>query len=347
MKRGTPEKQNQPSNSFILEALSSDSFLMVNKKLLSAFGPNNAIFISNLLDQLKFFVKKGIIDSYDSWFYLTHSQQLSQTNIRNESTLRRCKKEFKELGVLKTKMQGQPAKEVYRIDIALLWNIINPALMKSIGLDLTKSTGLYIGNKENNKEKIYKKEKEYLPIDFAELLPQGWLENKIFQTAVETFFAHRKALGKPLTARAGKIIINKFILHKSSIEEVVAALNQCVEYNWIGVFPSEGKPNRSVTTRHRQQLLNWYISTCQKPSDAKLKRLRDSDKLYKNRQAERWSMIPSPKKLVTEYEAWLKEQSWIDVPGPALFKPTNTIFQGFLRKYQKDLGIDLITGKNI
>lgn len=97
----------------------------------------------------------------------------------------------------------------------------------------------------------------------------------------------------------------------------------------------------------KQQLMDWYLAKRQKPDDKELKRLSDSDKDYENSQARRWRCAPSAKKLVKEYEEWLKKQDWINSPGPTLFKPTNQIFKNFLAQYQKDLGVDFITGRNI
>ena len=99
----------------------------------------------------------------------------------------------------------------------------------------------------------------------------------------------------------------------------------------------------------KQQLMNWYEATQQRPSDKELRCLRDSEMPHENHQAQRWSQVPSAKKLVREYEAWLDEdeQNWIEMRGAGLFKPTGKIFQSFLAQYQKDLGVDFITGRNI
>ena len=44
--------------SVALELLSSDSYLVVNKKLIKEFGPNTALFVSNLIDKYKYFQDK-------------------------------------------------------------------------------------------------------------------------------------------------------------------------------------------------------------------------------------------------------------------------------------------------
>ncbi len=99
----------------------------------------------------------------------------------------------------------------------------------------------------------------------------------------------------------------------------------------------------------KQQLISWYETTQQRPSNEELNRLWGSKLSHENNQAQRWDQVPSAEKLVREYEAWLNksEQNWIEVKGNNLFRPTGKIFQSFLTQYQKDLGVDFITGRNI
>ena len=60
------------SKSFALEILSSESYLVVNKKLIKQFGPDTAIFLSNLIDKYKYFQDKQIL--IEDGFYITHKK---------------------------------------------------------------------------------------------------------------------------------------------------------------------------------------------------------------------------------------------------------------------------------
>lgn len=111
MKRLISASSNYWNNNKIsADLFSSDSFLVLNKKLLKRYGPERAVFITNLFDKLQYF------KSPDGWFYHTHQHQIAETGLI-ENTIRRFKKELCDDGILETKFKGIPAKEYYRIDI--------------------------------------------------------------------------------------------------------------------------------------------------------------------------------------------------------------------------------------
>ena len=95
------------NNQQAFQLFSSDSYLTVNKSLLRAYGPEPAIFISNLIDKYILF--------YD-WFPQSHEELINETGI-NEKSIRKCKAKFKRLGILETKTIGTPAQEWYKINL--------------------------------------------------------------------------------------------------------------------------------------------------------------------------------------------------------------------------------------
>ena len=148
-------KTNQEKQQLALEVLSSESFLSVNKKLLSHFGPNLTIYIGNLVDKLKYFSSKGKLGE-DGSFFLTYNDQMVQTGM-SEYQLRKCKNKLKTMGVLSTQMRGIPPKEFYILDIErlvdeFLMNI--PLVFKGISPKKLKELGFK--NFRNNKETEYK-----------------------------------------------------------------------------------------------------------------------------------------------------------------------------------------------
>jgi hypothetical protein len=96
------------------ETFSKTSFLEINKNLLSNFGPKKAVFIANLIDKLIYPEQKD--ENFPDWFLQPHKNQQRETGIK-ECEIRKCKKYFIELGILKTKMAGMPAREWYFIDL--------------------------------------------------------------------------------------------------------------------------------------------------------------------------------------------------------------------------------------
>jgi hypothetical protein len=141
-----------------LEILSSEAYLVLNKKLLQHYGPDVSVFLSNLIDKYKYFRGKG--DLLDGrWFYLIHVQQIEQTGLTIEK-IRTCKKILKEDNILQTKRKGIPSKEYYSLDFDHLMEIIpliaspRDSLQQAIGLDQQ----LYNNNKVNNNKKLLRAE---------------------------------------------------------------------------------------------------------------------------------------------------------------------------------------------
>ena len=107
------------SNDQALELFSSDSFLVVNKRLLSYYGPEVSVFLSNLVDKFKYFQQRNLLEDGE-WFYLIHAHQIQQTGL-TETKLRRCKETLRKDGIIETRMGGKPAKEKYKL---ILYNLL-------------------------------------------------------------------------------------------------------------------------------------------------------------------------------------------------------------------------------
>lgn len=161
-----------------------DAFLKVNKGLLRRFGPEVAVFISNLIDKYKYFTD-NFTDNLmvnDGWFFLIHSQQIEQTGLTIRK-LHRCKRTAILNKWIKTKWIGSPAKEWYKINLELLdtqsaMTKCNSSTIYESGSNdktsqqaMTKRNGLPLQNamahiketkkgnyEKDNKEEIFKEE---------------------------------------------------------------------------------------------------------------------------------------------------------------------------------------------
>jgi hypothetical protein len=116
------ERTRYPSEQIAQEVYASSAYLVINKRLLIHYGPNIAIFLSNLIDKHRYFKEHGQAKE-DGWFYLVHEQQMEQTGL-SLARIQNYKKVLKEDGVLETCLQGTPAKEWYRIDYNRLSAIV-------------------------------------------------------------------------------------------------------------------------------------------------------------------------------------------------------------------------------
>ena len=142
-----------------LELFRSDSFLVVNKTLLKQIGIMQSIFLANLMDKFHYWKDRGLLQE-DGSFFITHEDQYEQTGL-SEYQIRKCKKAMADIGVLKTKMKGVPAKEYYILDFKRLIDLfLSNELGKNTDPDVEEEEGktfnLQKGYTSNLQKGIYK-----------------------------------------------------------------------------------------------------------------------------------------------------------------------------------------------
>ena len=117
------------SEDALLSVLSSEPHLRLYKPLLKLYGPEAAVFLSNLIDKYCYFKSKELLEE-DDWFFLTYEQQTEQTGM-SSYVLRRCKSTLQEAGILKSRKQGMPRKEWYYIDASRIAEILDDHSLKN------------------------------------------------------------------------------------------------------------------------------------------------------------------------------------------------------------------------
>ena len=358
MNRTRSEKQHHPyDDSLMLQSLSNDAYLTVNKRLLQTFGPDAAIFLGNLIDKLRYFLTNRM--TQDGWFYLTHEQQLGQTGISGIKTLQRIKKIFKDADILHTEMRGQPAKEYYHIDVkALSASLGFPDLSQRGGLDLSQRGGLY--KDKENKEKENKEKRSNVLTElhrkFLERFPDHWKNDRKFTDALYLFCKSRVQLKKKPTDVAMDLTAQNLIKYRIGV--AVSALNSSVANGWTGVFPE------SVRQTDRQGLSSddiiagidiadkeTFTRRCFNPAfdamDKAYKNQRDAasfahnlslmvewhlennDKFINNL-PDKGQLYRTPTLFIERYIEWLSHEDWIKGGlSPGMFKPDGKMFGRF------------------
>lgn len=163
----TKQTSNTEKQILAMETFSSDSFLAVNKRLLSHFGPNITVFLSNLIDKYKYFKGREKLEE-DGSFFLRYKDQIEHTGM-SEYELRNCKKKLKKYGILETYTKGIPAKEFYHINFdVLVEEFLRSIPLNFQGLDLKNFKGNGSGNLRDIKETEYK-ETEYKETGYKSL----------------------------------------------------------------------------------------------------------------------------------------------------------------------------------
>ncbi len=157
MKRTKDNKPEMDSTkrALLLEAFSSTGYFVLNKNLIKIFGLQLAVYITNLMDKLQYFMQNDILEE-DGSFFLTIDDQEEHTGLSTRQ-IRSCKSKLKELDILHTELRGAPPKEFYLIDFNKLEKVIaNSNPDNSLVLRVTKCKGKRLKNCTNIKENKYK-----------------------------------------------------------------------------------------------------------------------------------------------------------------------------------------------
>ena len=97
----------------ITDLLSTDGFIIYNKKLARTIGTNPAILLGYLCSEYNFYFSNGQLDN--EMFFCTREKIKYNTGL-TETEQRTATKKLKELGIIETELKGMPSKTYYKIN---------------------------------------------------------------------------------------------------------------------------------------------------------------------------------------------------------------------------------------
>lgn len=97
----------------ITDLLSTDGFIIYNKKLARTIGTNPAILLGYLCSEYNFYSSNGQLDN--EMFFCTREKIKYNTGL-TETEQRTATKKLKELGIIETELKGMPSKTYYKIN---------------------------------------------------------------------------------------------------------------------------------------------------------------------------------------------------------------------------------------
>ena len=109
------EKEDQKeleAEAFCENTLRTGANLIINKRLIKAFGIEAAIFLEDLVSKKRYFRKRGMLE--DDWFYNTQKNREEDTGLTNLKQTKAIALLTKH-GILSTKNKGAPPKKYFKI----------------------------------------------------------------------------------------------------------------------------------------------------------------------------------------------------------------------------------------
>ncbi len=110
------------NSELILDLITSDGYIRVNKRMLKCMGVDEALVLCELLSRYKYFLDHGLLTE-DGYFYNT-ADNLSEVLPYSKSTQYRIIYRLVELGVLDYKIAGNPPKRYFRPNLSGLEQLL-------------------------------------------------------------------------------------------------------------------------------------------------------------------------------------------------------------------------------
>ena len=106
----------------ITDLLSTDGFIIYNKKLARTIGTNPAILLGYLCSEYNFYLSNGQLDN--EMFFCTREKIKYNTGL-TETEQRTATKKLKELNIIETELKGMPSKTYYKINESNIYSILS------------------------------------------------------------------------------------------------------------------------------------------------------------------------------------------------------------------------------
>ncbi|MFW5804820.1 MAG: hypothetical protein ACOCWG_06280, partial [bacterium] len=112
----------------IIDKYRHQNFLSINKNLIEMFGLVKAGFMSYVMDKCHYFLYKD--QTNDGWFYIKDKDLVTKLGLTRH-TLKKCRDELAEIGLIEIKTEGLPPCIFYKINFDILKSIENKIQSKS------------------------------------------------------------------------------------------------------------------------------------------------------------------------------------------------------------------------
>ena len=249
----------------ITDLLSTDGFIIYNKKLARIIGTNSAILLGYLCSEYNFYSSNGQLDK--GMFFCTREKIKFNTGL-TETEQRTAIKKLKDLGIIESELKGMPSKTYYKINESNISSVLSSEETLQQGLRnphnktlenlTTRSkessqhdirnphTNNNINNnlKQNTKDNIKKNSKK----DFSKLVIEICLKNDIEDDKsielIEQFLTEMKIKTK------GAIEANIAKIAGKSYSIISKCINTSYERNYKYITPPEWLKTNTNSSIH-------------------------------------------------------------------------------------------------
>ena len=223
----------------VLQLLASSNFLTVNMAIAKQVGNDAAILLAELASSQVYFERAGQLTE-DGMFFETVEQVEEATNLSKYQQAKAIKK-LEEVGVLRSKVRGVPAKRYFCIDGEKAAGLVDNKKSKNSTTGSQKTLPQEVKKLDGNYKRITKKETNKRIIKDAPV--NNAVENSSLSGPVKEkvldFLAYRAEIKKPYKSeRSVRCLLTQ--IEKQEQEHGAMAVIRCIDETmqngWLGLF---------------------------------------------------------------------------------------------------------------
>jgi hypothetical protein len=135
------------NNYLLFNTISTDAFIMINKKIARSIGIIPALIIGELIYEFKYWSSRG--ECKDGWFFSTIENIERETGIKEKQQLSAIK-QLIDINLIEKKLMGLPAKRYFRINAQKIIELIAKEEKDDFSEEINEFIELSLNNPEFN-----------------------------------------------------------------------------------------------------------------------------------------------------------------------------------------------------
>jgi len=216
----------------VLQLIASTNFLTVNMAIAKQVGNDAAILLAELASSQVYFEKQDMLT--DGMFFETVEQIEENTNLTKYQQAKAVKR-LEDIGALKTKMKGIPAKRYFFVDGEKIGELVDRKKSKNFTTVGQKTLPQEVKKLDrNNKRETIKETIK----DINNIVSDSSLSEPVKDKVID-FLAYREEIKKPYKSeRSIKSLITQIEKQEQAIGSmaVIQVIDTTMQNGWQGLF---------------------------------------------------------------------------------------------------------------
>jgi len=238
----------------VLQLIASSNFLTVNMAIAKQVGNDAAILLAELASSQVYFEKQDMLT--DGMFFETVEQIEENTNLTKYQQAKAVKR-LENIGALKTKMKGIPAKRYFFVDGEKIGELVDRKKSKNFTTVGQKTLPQEVKKLDrNNKRETIKETIK----DINNIVSDSSLSEPVKDKVID-FLAYREEIRKPYRSeRSIKSLITQIEKQEQAVGSiaVIRVIDTTMQNGWQGLFWDKAQsPEVSKSIQHHLDIESW------------------------------------------------------------------------------------------